>query len=1177
MKEKINLLAKGVFEYENPEIVVSEEKIAFEVEAGKKYEGSFDVKSANGVEIRAMIFSSSKLMRLRTNDYIMQNIHVRYTFDATALAVGEIVEGHFSIISNGGEIEVPFRVTVCQPFCDTSIGPIRDLTQFTELAQANWHEAVKIFRTPNFERVFLVNKKYAHIYEMLVQSKNINQAMEEFLCTVKKKRGIEIHISQDSIEYEDLSEVISERLVIEKNQWGYQKLYISVVGDFIHVYKKELTTEDFLGSYYELEYIIDPAFFRYGNNYGKIIVRTVNQEIAVNVSCVKSYKSHQDSRRRSINESIYEIYDLFSKLQAGAIEKADWIRKTREAIDCCRNRSSALIYALYEAHFHILCDNLPQAEKILSGINGREVRLKSVAQYCYFLYLSALCREDESYTRFARDQIDGYDDSSYSSGEILWLKLKMSENIMPSRKYALIREQFERGCHSRLLYWEAIQAVNDNPSLLREFDDFEIQLIAWAARNHCVREEVADRFADIAVLGRKFSALALRTLIRLYETYQNRQMLSGIVALLIRGDRVSPEDHLWYRRGILSSLKNQGLYENYMRSLTADQSGDIPMAVLIYFNYDNQLSREQKAFLYAYVVEHREAHARIFRDYENIIKAFTHEQLGKGYINENMAVLYRYFIDKDKISAKVASLLPNVLFKREIIVDNPWITHVIVSHRDMEGARTYKIVDGRAYADIYMEDYYLIFVDRMECRYSGTIACEERQLLDTADYVRACAAQNVENPMVLLNRSERAVRYQKSDEHSIEIYKQTLRIPNVGRQFKKNILKNLIDFYYDNYEGETLEKYLLQLDISMLDSAERGNIIEYYIQRGLYDLAYEAVRDYGYDNIQDKKIMRLCSRKIRERNFEEDPLLREMAYYAFSCGKYDDMILEYLNKYYLGTTKEMYAIWVAARNFEVDAHELEGRLLCQMLFAETPIPDAFSVFASYYRQKPDTKIVRAFLAFFACKYVVRDEAVDDALFNYLEIEEGQMHTASDVCNLALLKYYARTEEQVQAHAAWIVPAVEKYMERGMTLPFFKAFAGLEQLPGEMLDRTYIAFRTNPKAAVTLCYKIRSGGHEPDAYTEEEMHNAFGGIFVKALTLFADERLEYYIREESGGQARVTGTTVVRGKIHKESGGRSQLDHMLTLAGEGRMEELREALCRYEKKRSLTKKLFTLIQ
>lgn len=1178
MKEKVSLLARGIFEYENPDISVSEERIDIKVEAGKLYEGSFEVKSTNGLEIRMKIYSSHKLMRLKSNDYIKTSIRVDYTFDALALTQDTVVEGHFCMISNGGELEIPFKVTVCKPFCHTSIGAINDLAQFTTLAQSNWHEAVKLFRSPNFSRVFLRRKDYAHIYDMLIQSRNMNQALEEFLCTIKRKDSIDIRISQESIDYENLAEVTSERLVIEKDNWGYQKIYISTIGDFIQVYKKELTTEDFLGSYYELEYVIDPAFFRYGNNYGKIIVKTINKTIEIDVNCIKTQNVYQLERRKSVKESVLELYTSFLKYQMGRMDRGQWSRVAREAVDCCRNRSKDLVYALYEAHFLITCDRKTKATEILTAINGRELRHKSVTLYCYYLYLNALCREDFSYTRFAKDKIDTYYDGPYSSWELLWLKLKITDKVMPSKKYAMIKAECEKGCRSPLLYWEAIKVVNDDPSLLREFESFEIQLVAWAVENECIAQQVVHRFADIASTGRFYSDLALKTLIRLDEIYGRKEILAGICALLIRGNKLDSSYNHWYRLGIESSLRQQGLYENYMYSLDQSKESHLPTAVLIYFNYDNQLTVAKKAFLYAYVIEHREQHPKIYKDYENIMKAFTHEQLGIGYICESMVVLYQHFIKKDKMNSKIASLLPNVLFKQEVIVNNPWISHVIVSHREVERSLSYKVIDGRAFVDIYMDEYYLTFVDKMDYRYCGTINYELKNLIDERDLLKTCAQHNCESSMVLLNRSERAIKYQRNDDVSIDIYKHTLRLPNVGKQFQKNILKNLIDFYYDNYEGETLEKYLLQLDINMLDQQERGKIIEYYIQRGLYDLAYEAIKVYGFDNIQDKKIMRLCSRKIKEIHYENDPLLREMAYFAFTCGKYDDCILEYLIKYYLGTTKDLYAIWMAAKNFEVEAFELEGKILCQMIFAESFITNVFDVFASYYQMRPEQKIVRAFLAYYSYKYLVKEDEVDSKLFDYLEMEYDQMNTASDVCSLALLKYYSESERRIKMHTTWIVSMVEKYIERGMVLPFFKNFAGLEQLPGEILDKTYISYRTNPKNTVSIYYMIVEDGSEKQVYTEEEMSNVFCGIFVKAMTLFADEKLKYYIREKNELTHTVTEGMIIDGEDTKYEGkdGRSIINHMIGLAVDGDIEQLKDELQKYEEKRYLTKKLFTLI-
>lgn len=1180
LKEKISLLSKGIFEYEKPDIVVSEETVRIEAEAQTVYTGSFDVTSINGLPVRAMVFSSNKLVACQESSIVGTQCRVNYTFDPKTLEPGETIEGHFSIISNGGEIAIPFSAHVCMPFCRTSIGDIKDLYQFTRLAQSNWHEAVKLFRSTDFSRVFLVNKKHGHIYENLIRSRNTNQALEEFLCTIKRKQPVNIRVSQDEIYLENVDETLSERLLIEKDTWGYARLFVKTVGDFVKVYKKELTTEDFLGSYYELEYMIYPEAFRQGNNYGKIIISTFQKTIEIPVNCIQEVKDVQQTQRRSVRSSVYDIFNNFLKLSMDRMSREDWIRQTREAIDCCRNNSNELIYELMEAHFSILAGEEDNAHEILDGKNGREIRHYSVVYYGYYLYLTSLLRKDEDYTRFALDKIESDYGRQYDYWQLLWFIFHMTDKLSPQKRFLLVKDQFSKGCRSPLMYWEAVKAMNEEPSLMREFGRFEIQLMTWASHNDCLKMDVIYQFAEVCVHSRVFDELALNTLIELCQIYENKELLMAVCSMLIKGHKTDFKYNRWYALGIESSLRLTDIYEYYMYSLDESKAEDLPLGVLIYFNYDNQMSVSKKAFIYAYVVNHRDALPKIYRDYENIIKAFTYEQLKKGYISRNMVVLYHQFVTMERMNTKTAGFLPKVLFKYQVFCDHPGISGVIVSHREVENEAYYPLNDGLAFVDIYMDEYQLVFVDKDENRYIGSVEYTMSRLMDDSGLLKECYRMEPSQPMILLNRSERAMKYQKMDEASIDIYKRTLKLPNIRKEYQKNVLKNLIDFYYDNYEGETLEKYLLRLDIQLMDTAERGRIIEYYIQRGLYEKALEAIKIYGYENIQDKKLMRLCSRIIRSTDFSQDSLMTEMAYYTFSCGKYDDVILEYLIKYYLGTTKDLYAIWKAAKDFEVNAFVLEEKLICQILFCESYVDSGMAVFASYYKSRPDSRIVRAFLAFYCYNYLVRGAQTDEALFGYVEIELDQLEQASEVCTLALLKYYSQSGDALKGHEDWVRRQLGFFMEKGIILPFFKAFASIADLPEEILDRVYVQYCTNPKNTVTICYEYHEEGKPDGEYIIEDMPNVFCGIFVKAFTIFANEEVKYHITEKNGYGETITDGQSLKGEERDERephNGRQWIDQMLCLAREDADIQLEENMEKFESWRYMSKKLFDMIQ
>ena len=82
---------------------------------------------------------------------------INYHFNAAYLIAGTIINGEINVVSDCGEKTIPFEIQIELSFVMTSLGKIKDLFQFTNLARMDWSEAKKVFRSEDFERIFLCN------------------------------------------------------------------------------------------------------------------------------------------------------------------------------------------------------------------------------------------------------------------------------------------------------------------------------------------------------------------------------------------------------------------------------------------------------------------------------------------------------------------------------------------------------------------------------------------------------------------------------------------------------------------------------------------------------------------------------------------------------------------------------------------------------------------------------------------------------------------------------------------------------------------------------------------------------------------------------------------------------------------------------------------------------------
>ena len=89
MKEKIERLSKGIFEYEMPKLLVSEEEIDIIVEKGIQREGSIRISNSAGQRMKGVLYVTGKILNLNRTDFIDTECEVEYQVNTSVLQTGE--------------------------------------------------------------------------------------------------------------------------------------------------------------------------------------------------------------------------------------------------------------------------------------------------------------------------------------------------------------------------------------------------------------------------------------------------------------------------------------------------------------------------------------------------------------------------------------------------------------------------------------------------------------------------------------------------------------------------------------------------------------------------------------------------------------------------------------------------------------------------------------------------------------------------------------------------------------------------------------------------------------------------------------------------------------------------------------------------------------------------------
>ena len=291
MKNKIKQFSKGEFKVEQPDVRFSETQIFISVGEGEVYEGSFFIENTKDGDIRGLVYPSSFRVHCLEEGFEGNPIKIHYTYDSKGLEPGDIDQGKFTVVCNGGEYELQFTAVIEKPFIMTAYGKIQTLSDFKRLAIQDFSEAKRLFRSRQFLDVLKYEDvRIRNLYENIRKWALDEQALEEFLVGIKQKEKIFLTISQEENLYEDVLETQKCWIEINKNTWGYVPITFEAKGDFLELRQNEISTDDFVGNHYRLEYFLRVEKLHAGYNFGRISVSTPYETLSIDITVHQSKK-----------------------------------------------------------------------------------------------------------------------------------------------------------------------------------------------------------------------------------------------------------------------------------------------------------------------------------------------------------------------------------------------------------------------------------------------------------------------------------------------------------------------------------------------------------------------------------------------------------------------------------------------------------------------------------------------------------------------------------------------------------------------------------------------------------------------------------------------------------------------------------------------------------------------
>lgn len=1178
MYKRIEELAEGKVHIELPSLSFAPDQVRLEPVEGSTVSGSFTITSINKIPLKGIVYSTDLRMEIKNPQFQGDEVQIRYEFHGKYMKEGEVVTGDFLIISNGGEYNLSWSVAVKRLYAETSVGRIVDLSDFVRLYRVNWRESIPVFSAPVFKR--LLRSSNEQLYYKLLSSKPVSREhMEEFLVATGRKARVTFSLSAKRAEHLQLSEAIEESVTITLSDWGYTRITVSSDADFVSVEKEQLTTDDFNGDRLQFYYRVYPQRMHAGQNFARIIFSNLLQQETFEITANKRtvLDLEREDRKHLVGENLQLLRD-YEKLLCKKMVTGEWAKRTTTILQRRREQGSASAMETLWCAYAYLSNRQNQEAAWLLDEYRHSRSAGDDREWAFFLYLCAMTEKEQSLLDKLYTKIREIYRAAHEDRWMRFLIMQIADDSpeMAGKQLRLLEQWFMQGMASPFLYVRAAEIYQREPYLLLALGEFELHVLHWMCKNDLLTLDLAQQIVRRTIGVRSYMRMLDGILEACYEAYPQEEMLAGLCAYRIKGQRFDYKVHDWYELAIEHDLQITGLYEAFMASLDPREVKQLPKSVQLYFQYNNHLTYRQKAVLYVNIIANKESQPAVYERYRQIMQDFAEHEILEGHIDDNLAVVYSHVLERLTITEELAHALSDLLYMNKFTCLEEPVTHVVVQQENLNQPRIYPVTGHQAFFPVYPGNYVILLQDAYGRRYALSSETQMERLMNPGRYIRKCLELAPEELSYVLHHMNGKTKMFHLDERMAGYARTLVRSEDVSEEFKSRISPGFLEYCQGEGRASDIRDYVLKIDFGRLDREARDRYLESLIQLHMYTEAWAFLEQYGIGKLSNEALEQIVLSQLAARKMQEDDHLLFFASQCFVRGCKERTILEYLCNYYEGPVDRMADIWRTSSARKIDTTDLEERLLIQMMFTGAFIPEVQKVFVSYCSNKGREQVKLAYLTYFAYEVFVNGQVADPGLYHYLEQVVFGHQRANQYLRLAFMKHLSTLEVLTTEQEQFADELMDQYLEKGQCFSCFLHFPEKYMIRHHLYDVCAVEYRCVSECSeVWLNYRISGGGN---AFTKERLEPVCAGIYLWHTRLVGGQQLEYYISEKSDRMENITESHLadlpVYGTLHLNC--HKRLSAMIASVQDREEERLQSQMKEYQAYDSLTARLFRVI-